>query len=63
MNIEGDPDQMLTVREAAALLKVNIKTVYSEIAAGHIAFVRVGRLIRIPRAVLSSMVQQVRMCR
>jgi excisionase family DNA binding protein len=42
---------------------VNVKTVYSEIAAGHIRFVRVGRLIRIPRTVLSSMVQQVRVCR
>ena len=60
---EGDPNQMVTVKEAAALLRVNVKTIYAEIAAGHIGYVKIGRLIRIPRAVLSSMVQQVRVCR
>jgi excisionase family DNA binding protein len=63
MGVEGDPIQMLTVKEAAALLKVNVKTVYAEIAAGRISYVKIGRLFRIPRTVLSSMVQQVRVCR
>jgi excisionase family DNA binding protein len=60
---EPDPDEMLTVKEVAALLKVNIKTVYAEIAAGHIGYLKVGRLFRIPRTVISSKVQQVRVCR
>ena len=63
MITENDPAQMLTVKEAAALLRVNVKTVYAEIAAGRLAFAKVGRLIRIPRSVLTSMVTQVRACR
>jgi excisionase family DNA binding protein len=63
MTTPDHPDEMLTVKETAALLKVNIKTVYSEIAAGRIGYVKIGRLIRIPRAVISSLVQQVRVCR
>jgi excisionase family DNA binding protein len=63
MTTEDDPDQMLTVKEAATLLRVNVKTVYAEIAAGHLAFAKVGRLIRIPRHVLTSIVKQARVCR
>jgi excisionase family DNA binding protein len=63
MTNAGDGTEMLTVREAAVLLRVNVKTVYGEIAAGRLAYVRVGRLFRIPRAVIASMVQQVRVCR
>ena len=63
MTTPEDPNEMLTVKEAAALLKVNVKTVYAEIAAGHLGYIKIGRLIRIPRTVISSMVQQVRGCR
>lgn len=63
MTTPEDPNEMLTVKEAAALLKVNVKTVYAEIAAGRLGYVKIGRLIRIPRTVITSMVQQVRVCR
>lgn len=53
-NREG-PD-MLTVREAADLLRVNVKTIYAEIAAGRLRHVTLGRhIIRIPRAELASL--------
>jgi excisionase family DNA binding protein len=39
----------LTVREAAAILHVNIKTIYAAIDAGSIKAVRFGRTIRIPK--------------
>ena len=38
----------LTVREAAALLRVNVKTIYGAIATGRLRVARVGRVIRIP---------------
>jgi excisionase family DNA binding protein len=47
---------MLTVREAADLLRVNVKTIYAEIATGRLPHVMLGRrIIRIPRAVLASL--------
>jgi len=49
---------MLTAEEVAELLRVNVKTVYSEIRAGRLAAVKLGRVIRIPRAVVASIVEQ-----
>lgn len=47
---------MLTVKEAADFLRVNVKTIYAEIAAGRLRHVMLGRrIIRIPRAVLASL--------
>ena len=46
---------MLTVKEAADFLRVNVKTVYALIAAGHLRCVRVGRVIHIPRAALDAL--------
>jgi len=43
---------MLTVKEAADFLRVNPKTIYNLIAAGKLASVRVGRVIRIPQTAL-----------
>jgi excisionase family DNA binding protein len=42
----------LTVDEAAALLRVDRKTIHREIAAGRLPHIRLGRVIRIARAVL-----------
>jgi excisionase family DNA binding protein len=47
---------MLTVKEAADFLRVNPKTIYALIAAGKLASVRVGRVIRIPQTVLDQFV-------
>ena len=47
---------MLTVKEAADLLRVNVKTIYAELASGRLRHVMLGRrIIRIPRAVLASL--------
>jgi excisionase family DNA binding protein len=43
---------MLTVREAADYLRVNVKTLYADIEAKRIKALRVGRVIRIPRSAL-----------
>ena len=54
------PDvEMLTVKEAAHLLRVNVKTVYLEIATGRLPHVQLGRrVIRIPRAVIASLISK-----
>jgi len=49
---------VLTVREAAGLLGVNVKTLYSEITAGRFPAIRLGRAIRISRSVVASSLQQ-----
>jgi excisionase family DNA binding protein len=46
---------MLTVREAADILRVNPKTIYALVAAGKLGSVRVGRVIRIPRIALDQL--------
>lgn len=46
------------VMELAALLRVDHKTLRSEIQAGRIPHVRIGRVIRIPAAVVASMLEQ-----
>lgn len=53
------PDKLVfTVREAAAILCVNVKTLYAEIAAGRFPALRVGRAIRIARSVIVSFLEQ-----
>jgi excisionase family DNA binding protein len=53
------PDRpVLSVREAAGLLGVNVKTLYSEIAAGRFPAIRLGRAIRISRSVVASSLEQ-----
>ena len=49
---------MLTVREAAKLLRINPKTLYSEIQKGSVPAVRFGRVIRIPSRVVLSLAEQ-----
>jgi len=50
---EGGPG-WLTVREAAALLRVSTATVYRMVEEGQIPSVRVSNLIRIPEAAVPS---------
>ena len=51
--------EMLTVKEAADVLRVNVKTIYSEIAAGRLPYVQLGRrIIRIPRSVIASLISK-----
>ena len=54
-NESTDPPPVLTVPEAAAFLRVNVKTVYAEITAGRIQAIRLGRTLRISRAVLEAL--------
>jgi excisionase family DNA binding protein len=49
---------VLSVREAAALLHVNVKTLYAEIKAKRFPAIHLGRAIRIPRAVLTAALEQ-----
>lgn len=55
---DGHIPQMLTVREAAQLLRVNVKTLYAEISCGRLPHVRFGRTLRIPGSVIASMLEQ-----
>jgi excisionase family DNA binding protein len=45
---------MLTVKEAASLLRVNVKTIHKLLASGDLPHLRLGRVIRIPSRVLLS---------
>lgn len=57
--VEPLPDRpVLTVKEAAAAIGVNVKTLYAEIATGRFPALRVGRVIRIARNVVASFLQQ-----
>ncbi len=47
--------EFLTVDEAADLLRVDRKTIYSEIAASRMPHIKLGRVIRIPRGVIDSL--------
>lgn len=49
---------VMSVREAAAILGVNVKTLYAEIAAGRFPALRLGRAIRIARSVIASFLEQ-----
>ena len=47
----GEP-LLLTVKEAAALMRIGRDTTYAMVASGHIPSIRLGKQIRIPRAAL-----------
>lgn len=52
-NLGGENESvLLTVREAAALMRIGRDTAYSLVAEGRIPSIRLGRQIRIPRAAL-----------
>jgi excisionase family DNA binding protein len=44
----------LSVDEAAALLRVDRKTIHRAVAAGELPYLRLGRVIRIPSAALAA---------
>jgi excisionase family DNA binding protein len=53
------PDRpVLTVKEAAGILGVNVKTLYTEIGAGTFPALKVGRVIRIATNVVRSFLEQ-----
>ena len=49
-----DTGDMLTVKEAADFLRVNVKTIHKLLASGDLPHLRFGRVIRIPSRVLRS---------
>jgi excisionase family DNA binding protein len=48
-----DTPELVTVREAARLLRVSTATIYKLCADGHLAHIRVSNAIRIPRLALT----------
>ncbi len=53
------PDRpTLSVREAANVLGVNVKTLYAEVNARRFPAIRLGRAIRISRTVVASLLEQ-----
>lgn len=49
---DRDPEKLLTVADAAALLGLSRSTVYQLMESGRLAYVRIGRARRIPRGSL-----------
>ena len=49
------PNDLLTVKEAAVLLRLSTRVVYAAIARGDLPALRVGRSIRIPVKQLSEL--------
>lgn len=54
---EPEIPETLTVREVAAFLRVDRKTVYTAVARNQIPFRRIGRKIRFHRAALALWLQ------
>lgn len=52
-----DDRLLLTIAEAAALLRIGRSTMYAMAAAGEIPTVRIGRAVRVPRAALEAWVE------
>jgi excisionase family DNA binding protein len=53
------PDRpVLTVKEVATLLQVNVKTLYAAIESGSIPAIRVGKTIRVPTNAVASLLQR-----
>jgi excisionase family DNA binding protein len=52
MRVQATNIEMLTVREAAEMLRVNVKTIHKLLASGHLPHLRLGRVIRIPSQAL-----------
>ena len=55
-------DEVLTVREAAAFLRVNPKTLYNEISRGSFPARRVGKSLRVSRSALLDWLAQGQGC-
>lgn len=51
-NVTADAQDVMTVPEAAKLLRVNHKTVRAACAKGTLPHVRIGKLIRLSRTAL-----------
>jgi excisionase family DNA binding protein len=49
---------LLSVPEAAAILRVSRNLLYAEVASGRIPSVRIGRTVRVPRHVVERMVAE-----
>jgi excisionase family DNA binding protein len=53
----SDLSQVLTVEEAAAELRIGRTAAYDAVRRGDLPVVRIGRIIRVPRAALDRMLQ------
>jgi excisionase family DNA binding protein len=53
-----EPDSVLTVEQAAAILKISRGTAYEAVRTGEIPSVRIGRCIRVPRAALERLLEK-----
>ena len=47
---------VMTVEEAAKILRISRNSAYEAVKRGEIPSIRIGRLLRVPRAVISKMV-------
>ena len=56
--LEPDGDDVLTVPEAATLLRLNPKTVYDAVNRGELPHQRIGRKIRLCRSALLTWLSQ-----
>ena len=54
----GQQPDVLTAAEAAALLRVGVKSIYKAVNSGQLPVVRFGRIIRIPVHALERMLDE-----
>lgn len=52
------PDELLTVEEAAAELKLHPQTIRALYRAGDLPVVRLGRIVRIPRSGIDALIER-----
>ena len=58
VSIPSDPDSLLSYRQAAALLGVRERTIWSVAQAGEIPIIRIGRCVRFRRAAVIDWIRQ-----
>lgn len=58
VSIPSDPDSLLSYRQAAALLGVSERTIWSVAQAGEIPIIRIGRCVRFRRAAVIDWIRQ-----
>ena len=58
VSIPSDPDSLLSYRQAAALLGVSERTIWSVAQAGEIPTIRIGRCVRFRRAAVIDWIRQ-----
>jgi excisionase family DNA binding protein len=57
-SVTGDAHEMLTAKELEAMLKIDVKTIYSYVQRGLIPYVRIQSNVRFPKHAILSWIEE-----